>query len=1108
MREHPQSDCRLSLRESASRSVSRQLQHHFANPLQQKEELSMKHLLFVFVLLVCGRIAQAADLTLARGGQSDYQIVLPESAQPPSVAEGLQQTARLLQVALKANGAEVSVVTESKRDPQKPTIWLGDTAFARQQKIEVSTLKGWGYVLKAVGSDLVIAGRDHASPTTGNLPRRPAWDRFGTAKGVVEFVQQYVGVRFLYPDLSPYQPIGNASKIDILNSPAFEFLKTDPIVVPSDLHESKTPLIEFNTAHPARGSFYDIAHNRFPLVDTQFGGHTYERAVPRETYAASHPEYFALIGGKRTADQPGNAQYCISNPEVQELFFKDLIESIDRGYERVDLGQPDGFRACQCEACDKLYGTGKDWAEKLWLLHRQLAERVEKARPGKLVTMMSYIQTELPPKSFKAFPSNTRIMLTGTNEEDIAPWRGHTIPQGYSSYIYNWCPNLGTRYTPMRTPLFVEAQVKRLTANKIQSVYRDGPGDLYGLEGPTYYTMGRMFEAPEKLTAKGLVHEFCGAAFGRSAPAMISFYSQLYHGIELYSNYLGTRDPAWTYHDIYGKRRKHLTDPLQFLGFLYSPNLLQALERDLVGAEKLAESDKIKQRLAVVRREFDYLKALIKVVHLYHAYQTQPDLALRDRLLDAIDARNAYIDSMFAAPRNGPTPLAGFSFVMFPQLGHDAKHLRLAHDGYQEPFANSVMNWDRKAMRSAPLPGAKRLTVKFVAGSIAGDAPFWEQAAAADVATPVPSANALNATEGAKSASTPSSTAVARAISNDSHLFVRVEAPAPTSDSRDSIEVLLAPVGGKDVIYRFSVSPQPDSKQDAANGFNSDPLDPRYGKFDPDWNGEWQYESRIDSKSQRWFAVLAIPFKTLGVERPNAGSFWRGNISHTRSAPTRTDRVLWSATSSTKILDDRNDFGELVFEAAAVTATPQPMKHPLTALREKLYADSFETPLEWKSLKDTVPLGPSNWLFRADPLEVGAKENWQQPETSLREWVAMPVPSFWAETEAVGKFTGYGWHRTTFKLPPEWKTRRVRLLIGSADEQAWVYLNGQLLREHSEKSEGQSINVLWESPFAVDLPADRLHADKDNVLVIRIHNSLANGGLWRPVRLHAVSNEK
>jgi hypothetical protein len=79
----------------------------------------------------------------------------------------------------------------------------------------------------------------------------------------------------------------------------------------------------------------------------------------------------------------------------------------------------------------------------------------------------------------------------------------------------------------------------------------------------------------------------------------------------------------------------------------------------------------------------------------------------------------------------------------------------------------------------------------------------------------------------------------------------------------------------------------------------------------------------------------------------------------------------------------------------------------------------------------------------------------------------------------------------------------MRLLIGSADEQAWVYLNGKLLREHTEKSESQSINDLWETPFTVDLPADSLAADKPNVLVIRVHNSLANGGLWRPVWLHA-----
>lgn len=864
--------------------------------------------------------APAADLVLAAAGKCDYQIVVPDASPSPSVGESLQQTARLVQVAFQANGCDVSIVAEAKRDTTKPAIFLGDTSFARSHKVDVTTLKGWGYVQRVVGRDVIVAGRDQPAPAKSIQERRPTWDRIGTAKGVADFLRQFVGTRFLYPDLGPYQPINSAAKIDLLNSPAIEFLKLPTIAIPSDLNVTKTPLLEFNTTHPARGSFYDIANNRFPLVDSIFGGHTYERAIPREKYADSHPEYFALIGGQRTAKETGNAQYCISNPDVQELFYQDLINTIDRGFDGVDLGQPDGFRACQCESCAKLFDTGNDWAEKLWILHRKLAERVEQARPGKQVTMMSYIQTENPPKSFQKFPSNTRILLTGTNEEDIAPWRGHEVPAGFSSYIYNWCPNLGTRYTPMRTPRFVESQARRLAKNKFQSIYRDGAGDLYGLEGPVYYTMGRMFDDPESLQAKLLVQEFCGAAFGKSAPSMLAFYDQLYHGIELYSEYLGTRSPAWVYINIYGQRRKHLTDPFQFLGFLYTPNLLTSLETQLAQAEKIAETDKIRVRLSQVRREFDYLKALAKVVHLQHAFQIQPDLTARDRLLDAIDARNAFVDSLFDAKGANPKPTPAWGFVMFPPLGHDAKHLRLAHDGYQEPFANSSMNWDTKAMRSAPLPGAKRLSVPIVAAPVTLDSRLWDSAKTAVVGRFLwPVGDKKNGTDGTNGtdATQAVSTTTVRAMADAGQLYVRVDAPLPKDNSRpDTIDVSLSPLGGKEITYRFTVGPKADSKQEAANGFNNDPLDPRYGHFDPDWNGEWKYESQLDAEKQRWIAFLVIPFKTLGIDAPAAGSFWRGNIGHTRvAAADRVERSLWSASSSTKVLDDRNDFGELVFES-------------------------------------------------------------------------------------------------------------------------------------------------------------------------------------------------
>lgn len=658
------------------------------------------------VSLWAGSTGTGAELVLGANGRTEYQIIVPEGEPTPAIGAGLHEIARLIQVAFKANGFDLPITDEPNHDPEKPGIYLGATDFARNNGVDVAQLKGWSYVHRAVGRDIILAGRDHASPgkLTVAKSRVGAWDRYGTAKAAADFLRQYVGVRFLYPDLGPMIQLPALASVNLLETPALEFLPMPKITAPSDLKVEKTPFIEYHFASPPRGGFYDLANNGFPLVDAMFGVHTHERAIPVEKYREAHPEYFALVrpvgGGalERTRDR----QYCISNPQVQELIFQDLIGWLDGGYDTVDLGQSDSFKACQCDACAKLYDTGSDWGEKLWILHRKLAERVLAARPGKRVLIMSYIQTAAPPKTFKEFPSNTRIMLCGTNEEDIAPWRTYEVPGGFTSFIYNWCPNLGSRYTPMRTPRFVEAQAKRFSANHIRSIFRDGAGNLFGLEGPVYYTMGRMYDDPDHNQAKDLVGEFCQAAFGPAAKSMQQFYDQLYHGIELYSEYLGTRAPAWVYHDIYGARRKHLSDPFQFLAFLYPPRLMTALDAELALAEKAASTPKIKARLALVRREFDYLRSLTRVVHLYQAYQTEPDAALYAHLLDAIDARNREIAGYYdSAGRSKPAP--GWTTVTFPPLGHNAAHLRLAHNGYQEPYAATPLNWDTKALRAAPL---------------------------------------------------------------------------------------------------------------------------------------------------------------------------------------------------------------------------------------------------------------------------------------------------------------------------------------------------------------------------------------------------------------------
>ncbi|RBP39648.1 uncharacterized protein DUF4838 [Roseimicrobium gellanilyticum] len=858
----------------------------------------------------------SADLTLLSEGKSTYQIVTPDTPPTPELASCLEQTARLLQAAFKANGADVAIISESKRVPSQPALLLGNTAFAKQNSVDVTTLTDWSYIHKAVGKDIIIAGHDHASsvkPDAGNARRRE-WDRTGTAKAAADFARTYMGVRFLFPDLPGYTQVSAHSKNDLLASPSIEFLSMKAITVPDTLNTHKAPLLRINSSHPAGGSFYDLAHNRFPRVNALYGSHTWDRAVPAEKYMDAHPEYFALINGERMKDK-ARPQYCLSNPDVQELIYQDLVNQVEAGYDYVDLGQPDGYRECQCEACAKLWDTGGDWSEKIWILNRRTAERLLKSHPKARVTMMSYILTATPPKTFKAFPANTSVMLTGTNEEDIAPWRSYEIPGGFTGYVYNWCPNLGSRYTPMRTPQYVEAQVKRLAAGRIQALYRDGPGQLFGLEGPVYYTMGRMFDDPDHNAAKDLIPEFCDAAFGKASPIMRTFYDQLYDAIMLYSDHLGTRNNLWTYQPLEGRKRKTVRDPFQLLAFLYHPELLASLEANLIQAEKLADNAKIKARLSLVRTEFDYIRHLARVIHLYQAFTVQPDEASRDRLLNAIDARNAFIEALY--PKKGEKRAeVRWEQVFFPFPGHDANHLRLAHDGYQEPFANTCLNWDTKAMRRAPLPGKKRISVAATSTPATLDGPEWKHVATQTLTVAPPFNQA------------PRNTTL-QMLHDKTNLYVRMTCELPPDgkttfspqrrdldlSNQESVEVYLSPAAEREISYRFMAGAHAKTGWDAAAGFITDVMDPRHGRDDATWNGEWTHQPEVDVSKKQWRTLITIPFKTLGVAGPTPGTTWRANFARNHQlVRSMMDRAIWSSAIGNTNMNDRSIFGEIVFE--------------------------------------------------------------------------------------------------------------------------------------------------------------------------------------------------
>ena len=145
---------------------------------------------------------------------------------------------------------------------------------------------------------------------------------------------------------------------------------------------------------------------------------------------------------------------------------------------------------------------------------------------------------------------------------------------------------------------------------------------------------------------------------------------------------------------------------------------------------------------------------------------------------------------------------------------------------------------------------------------------------------------------------------------------------------------------------------------------------------------------------------------------------------------------------------------------------------------------------------------PEKWAFRTDPHNTGVREAWFAPELDDNSWLRIPVGVPWEQTE-VGQYDGFGWYRAKFSLPAELNGTALTLLFGAVDEQAWVYLNGRLIGEHTVDSTGLSIGEIWQQPFEIPVPAAAARFGEENVLAVRVHDSAYAGGIYRRVRLVA-----
>ena len=173
------------------------------------------------------------------------------------------------------------------------------------------------------------------------------------------------------------------------------------------------------------------------------------------------------------------------------------------------------------------------------------------------------------------------------------------------------------------------------------------------------------------------------------------------------------------------------------------------------------------------------------------------------------------------------------------------------------------------------------------------------------------------------------------------------------------------------------------------------------------------------------------------------------------------------------------------------------MSYALLNPEEQIARPKVDTSGLWYDFK-------ADWGFRKDIFEKGIPQADMMPETfNLNKWTKVEVPARLGST-AVGPYCGYGFYGAKFTVPADWAARSMDILFHAVDEEAWVYINGKLVGEHSENSEKVGIGVLWDEPFIVKVKPEDFRPGKENVIVVKIRNIKAAGGITGKVQLRPV----
>jgi len=270
------------------------------------------------------------------------------------------------------------------------------------------------------------------------------------------------------------------------------------------------------------------------------GAHGLTNVHSGEAMKKAHPEYYALLGGKRDTEHRGHGTPCFTSEGlIQETVnYCRLLYDV-KGVPAVDLWPGDGLSLCGCDGC-----KGKSASDLVWGFTDRVGRELYKTHPDKLITSGAYTSYSDTSDKVDKFSPNVAIKVSNSGRPKMNDpehwadytsrmerWKAKVAPGNlfrYENNLYHlWGRENGVRGAAISYPvLHPRAMAKDLHYLKGVAIGGSGEVSQYrgkwqamGLEHITLYVQARFFwDAGQDVDQ--MLDEYCTLFYGPAAKEM------------------------------------------------------------------------------------------------------------------------------------------------------------------------------------------------------------------------------------------------------------------------------------------------------------------------------------------------------------------------------------------------------------------------------------------------------------------------------------------------------------------------------------------------------------------------------------------------------------